>query len=97
MIRKLWPGGCCVPLEQVRATAHALAQGIVGCAPLAVASTRATIRLGMADRIAMQTEHELAEQNALRLNADWSEGVKATAERRSLLAREARRTVRLLG
>ncbi len=72
----------CVPLEKLRPTALALAQEIASCAPLAVASTRATLRLGMADRIAMQTDHELAEQNALRLTADWAEGVKATAERR---------------
>ena len=72
----------CVPAAELRATAHALAGEIAGCAPLAVASTRRTLRLGLADRIAMQTDHELAEQNALRASNDWAEGIKATAERR---------------
>jgi len=72
----------CVPQDQLRATALALATELASCAPLAVMSTRATLRVGMADRISMQTDHELAEQNALRLTADWAEGIKATAERR---------------
>ena len=72
----------CVPLAQLRSTALALAAEIASCAPLGVMSTRATLRVGFADRIAMQTDHELAEQNALRGTADWAEGIKATAERR---------------
>lgn len=72
----------CVPQDQLRATALALAAELASCAPLAVMSTRATLRVGMADRIAMQTDHELAEQNWLRTTADWTEGVKATAKRR---------------
>ena len=72
----------CVPQAELRTAALALASEIAGCAPLAVASTRATLRHGLADRIARQTDHELAEQNWLRGTADWIEGVKATAERR---------------
>ena len=72
----------CVPQEQLRATALALAAELASCAPLAVMSTRATLRVGLADRIAMQTDHELVEQNWLRTTADWAEGIKATAERR---------------
>ena len=72
----------CVPLAEVRGAALALAEEIAGCAPLAVASTRATLRHGLADRVAMQTDHELAEQTALRATADWAEGIKAAAERR---------------
>ena len=72
----------CVPQEQLRATALALTAELASCAPLAVMSTRATLRVGFADSIAMQTDHELAEQNWLRTTADWAEGVKATAERR---------------
>jgi len=72
----------CVPLEEVRTAAVGLAAEIASCAPLAVASTRATLRLGLADRVARQTDHELVEQNALRATADWEEGVKAVAERR---------------
>jgi enoyl-CoA hydratase/carnithine racemase len=72
----------CVPLYRVRATALTLAAEIAGCAPLAVISTRATLRHGLADRVARQTDHELVEQNALRGTADWDEGIKAAAERR---------------
>jgi 2-(1,2-epoxy-1,2-dihydrophenyl)acetyl-CoA isomerase len=36
----------------------------------------------LADAIARQTDHELAEQNWLRGTADWAEGIQATAERR---------------
>ncbi len=72
----------CVPLDQVRSAALDLAGEIASCAPLAVVSTRATLRFGLADRVARQTDHELAEQNELRLSEDWQEGVKATSERR---------------
>lgn len=72
----------CVPMEEVRQAATELAAEIAGCAPLAVMSTRTTLRLGMADRIAMQTDHELAEQNWLRGTEDWKEGIAATADRR---------------
>ena len=72
----------CVPLDEVRSAAIALAAEIAGCAPLAVAATRSTLRLALADRIALQTDHELVEQNWLRRTADWQEGIKAAAERR---------------
>ncbi len=72
----------CVAQDELRATAHALALEIAGCAPLAVLSTRATLRRGLADRVALQTDHELVEQNWLRDTNDWNEGIKATAERR---------------
>lgn len=71
-----------VPLAEVRDAAHALAAEIAGCAPLAVVSTRTTLRHGLVDRLARQTDHELAEQNALRLTEDWAEGTAAMAERR---------------
>ena len=72
----------CVPLDEIRSAAQSFASEIAGCAPLAVVSTRDTLRHGLADRIAMQTDHELAEQNALRTTTDWEEGIKAAAERR---------------
>ena len=72
----------CVAADQLRKASFALAAEIAGCAPLAVDSTRRTLRHGLADRVAMQTDHELAEQNALRGTSDWAEGIKATAERR---------------
>ena len=71
-----------VPLDEVRTAAQSLAAEMAGCAPLAVISTRATLRHGFADRIARQTDHELAEQNGLRRTEDWQEGIAATAERR---------------
>ena len=72
----------CVPIEQVRPAAIALAEELAGCAPLAVMSTRRTLRMGLADRVEAQTELELREQNALRKTEDWLEGVRAASERR---------------
>ena len=72
----------CVALAEVRAAALDLANELASCAPLAVVSTRATLRLGLADRVARQTDHELVEQNWLRGTADWAEGIKASVARR---------------
>ena len=71
-----------VPRDRVRETALALAAEIAECSPLGLVSTRATLRNGLADRVAAATEHELAEQTRLRATADFAEGVKAMAERR---------------
>ena len=71
-----------VPLDEVRDTAIKLAKEIAENAPLAVASTRATVRQGLADQVATQTDHELKEQQWLRETEDASEGIKAVAERR---------------
>jgi enoyl-CoA hydratase/carnithine racemase len=71
-----------VAQEEVRAAATSLAHEIATNAPLGVAATRATLRLGMADRIAAATEHELKEQSRLRKTADFAEGVRASGERR---------------
>jgi enoyl-CoA hydratase/carnithine racemase len=68
--------------NEVRAAALSLAREIAACAPLAVIATRATLRQHLADRIAAATEHELAEQSRLRNTADFSEGVRASNERR---------------
>ncbi len=72
----------CVPQAELRTAALALAREIAGCAPLAVLSTRRTLRRGLAERVEQQTNHELVEQNRLRGTADWNEGIKAAAERR---------------
>ena len=40
------------------------------------------MRAGLADRVAAQTDLELAEQTRLRSTEDFEEGVKATEERR---------------
>jgi len=72
-----------VPQEKVREAALALAAEIAENAPLALVSTRATMRGDLADRVLKATEHELTEQTRLRKTDDFKEGVKATAERRA--------------
>jgi enoyl-CoA hydratase/carnithine racemase len=69
-------------LDQLRADAQALAAEIASAAPLAVVSTRATLRKNLADMVEAQTRHELAEQTRLMKTADHKEGIKAVAERR---------------
>jgi enoyl-CoA hydratase/carnithine racemase len=71
----------CVPQDQVRAEAMKLAAEIAECSPLGLISTRATMRGNLADRVLAATNHELVEQNRLRVTEDFKEGVKATAER----------------
>jgi 2-(1,2-epoxy-1,2-dihydrophenyl)acetyl-CoA isomerase len=70
------------PADRVRAEAHALAAEIAVSAPLAVRSIRATMRGDLAGRIRAATDREAAEQDRLRGTADFSEGVRAMAERR---------------
>ncbi|MFJ4289034.1 enoyl-CoA hydratase/isomerase family protein [Cupriavidus sp. NPDC089707] len=67
---------------QVVARAWALAEEIAASAPLAVESTRATLRAGLADRIEAANRHELAVQLQQFPTEDFREGVKAMAERR---------------
>ncbi len=71
-----------VPAERLRAEAHGLAAEIAGSAPLAVRSIRATMRGGRAEEIRAATDREKAEQDRLRRTEDWTEGVRAMAERR---------------
>jgi enoyl-CoA hydratase/carnithine racemase len=71
-----------VPLGEVRSAAQALAREIASCAPLGVVATRATMREGLADRVAAATKHELTEQTRLRRTQDFKDGIQATAERR---------------
>ena len=66
----------------VRDRARTLAREIAESAPLAVRSIRATQRAGLADAVAVATDHELTEQSRLRQTADFDEGVRAMAERR---------------
>lgn len=68
--------------EDVDAAAMALAQEIATGAPLAVQSTRATIRGDLHALVERQTDHELAEQQWLQKTADYAEGVCAVNERR---------------
>jgi enoyl-CoA hydratase/carnithine racemase len=66
----------------LRSAALALATEIAQSAPIAVMSTRATLRRGLGDAIAEATDHELAEQERHFQTEDFKEGVKAMAERR---------------
>lgn len=70
------------PQAQVRSAAWSLSREIAVSAPLAVRSTRATMRAGLADRVAHAIEHELAEQSRLALTDDYQEGIRAMEERR---------------
>lgn len=71
------------PTEGLRAAALALAAEIAQSAPIAVMSTRSTLRRGLADAIEAITDHELEEQQKHFETADFKEGVKAMAERRA--------------
>lgn len=71
-----------VPADRLRDEALALAREIAAGAPLAVRSTRATMRGDLAALVEAQTDHELAEQAWLQKTADFAEGVRAVNERR---------------
>jgi enoyl-CoA hydratase/carnithine racemase len=71
-----------VPLGELRPAALRLAREIAENAPLAVQSTRATLREGLAEAVRTMTDHEFVEQSWLRKTADYREGVRAVAERR---------------
>ena len=71
-----------VPQDQVRDAAKALAIEIAEASPLGVTQTRATMRVGIADKVREATDFELEIQNKLRVTKDFQEGVKAMAERR---------------
>jgi len=68
--------------ELLREEAIKLATEIAECAPLAVQSTRATMRRGLADAVRAQTDHEHSEQSRLFQTEDHQEGVRAVKERR---------------
>ena len=70
------------PLDELQAAAMQLANEIAANAPLAVQSTRATFRQGIAEAVKAQTDHELIEQSWLRKTKDFAEGVKSVNERR---------------
>jgi enoyl-CoA hydratase/carnithine racemase len=68
--------------DGLRHAALELAHEIAAGAPLAVQSTRATLRGDLAALVERATDHELAEQAWLQQTADFAEGVKAVNERR---------------
>lgn len=71
-----------VPLADVRKAALALATEIAEGGPLAVQSTRETMRRGFADAAEAATERELTEQDWTRKTEDFKEGIKSYAEKR---------------
>src|SRR5262249_17799657 len=68
--------------DNVRAAAVELAKEIAENAPLAVQSTRATMRAGLAAAVKSATDHEAKEQHRLQRTEDHKEGIRAVAERR---------------
>jgi enoyl-CoA hydratase/carnithine racemase len=68
--------------DRLRETARQLAQEIAEGAPLAVRSTRMTLRRSLADAVKAQTDHEFSEQSWLMQTEDHREGVRAVEERR---------------
>jgi enoyl-CoA hydratase/carnithine racemase len=71
-----------VPLADVRKAAIGLAADIAQSAPLALLSTRETMRRGFADGAEAATERELTEQDWTRKTEDFKEGIKSYAEKR---------------
>ncbi len=71
------------PNETLRDEALKLANEIAESSPLGVKSTRETLRLGLVERIEAQLKRELDEQSWLRETDDFSEGIRATSERRA--------------
>lgn len=63
-------------------TAQRFAAKIAKAAPLAVVSTRETLRLGLADKVQSANARELIIQKPQFATADFREGVRAFAERR---------------
>src|SRR6185437_10419712 len=71
-----------VDAASLRSAATALAAEIAENAPLAVVSTRTTMRRGLSEAVQAQTNLEFVEQDWLMRTEDHREGIKAVAERR---------------
>lgn len=71
------------PDEQVFERALALAHEIAGSAPLAVQSTRETLRQDLADMVLEANTRELAIQKVQFKTADFKEGIDAMVQRRA--------------
>jgi enoyl-CoA hydratase/carnithine racemase len=72
-----------VPLAQLREAGLKLAGEVAENAPLAVMSTRATLRGALAAAVKAQSDLESIEQAKLRNTDDFTEGVRAVRERRA--------------
>ncbi len=71
-----------VAQDQMRLEAAKLAREIALSAPLAVQSTRSTLRRGLVEQIRAAVAHESTEQNWQFKTADFKEGVAAMTARR---------------
>lgn len=71
-----------VAQNEVRKEAMRLADEIAGSAPVAVQSTRATLRKNLVAQIREAVVHESREQQRHYATQDFKEGIKAMAERR---------------
>ena len=71
-----------VAQADVRSTALAIATEIASAAPLAVRSTRATLRKGLAEAVREQLLHERQTQDWLSSTKDAEEGIASMLERR---------------
>jgi 2-(1,2-epoxy-1,2-dihydrophenyl)acetyl-CoA isomerase len=71
-----------VPLTDVRSVAVDMANDIATSAPLAVRSVRQTMRGHLPDAVRSALIREKEEQDRLMQTHDWTEGVRAMAERR---------------
>jgi len=71
-----------VPADHVRTAAFELANEIAGAAPLGVMETRATLRIGLSEKIKAATDREKMIQDRLRETDDFREGIAASSERR---------------
>jgi 2-(1,2-epoxy-1,2-dihydrophenyl)acetyl-CoA isomerase len=69
-------------LDTVRDEARALAAEIAGSAPLSLRAVRKTMRSDLADAVAKVTAHESIEQARLQQTKDFTEGIRASGERR---------------
>jgi enoyl-CoA hydratase/carnithine racemase len=67
---------------ELMAEALVFAGELAASGPLAVRAIRSTLRDGLVEEARASMEHECAEQLALRDTADFTEGVRAAAERR---------------
>lgn len=72
-----------VPQHQVRSEALTFAAELAGSAPLALQSTRATLRKDLVAQLKDAVAHESKEQQRHFQTQDFKEGIKAMAERRS--------------
>ncbi len=72
-----------VDLPRLLGRAQTMAATIAENAPLAVRSTRKTLRGDLAAAVRAATDHEFSEQQWLMKTDDFKEGVKAVSERRA--------------